>query len=126
MTNNPYVARLRRELDYLIKRKVALRNLLRRGPLAFSGDWLDQRLGMERAAMELSAAERRHAELRHELGIPEHGGPVKIGTVAESMAEIARIKARSRAGSTSTSARGAVKLNVPGYVTRMLGHPGCR
>jgi hypothetical protein len=93
MQTNPYRAKLQRELDSLIKRKIGLRKLLS-SPFAFYGDSIDQIRGMERAQIELRAAEMRHAELRHLLGLPEPTGPVKLDAPVRT---------------TSTS-RGAVKI----------------
>jgi hypothetical protein len=98
---NPYRLRLQRELDSLVRRKVYLRKLLQTGGLAFSGDWLDRRRGMETAQLELAAAERRHAELRHLLGLPEPCGPVSLTPRPHEAAALARAKAANR---------GAVKI----------------
>jgi hypothetical protein len=91
---NPYKLQLQRELDLLIKRKIGLRRVLRMGPLAFSGDALDRRRGMESARLELAAAERRHAQLRHELGIAEPTGPVSLTPRPHEAAALARSKAK--------------------------------
>jgi hypothetical protein len=75
MPTNSHNVQLQRGLDSLIKLKIALRKLR---PWSFSGDWLDQRRGMEAAQREFDAAERPHAELRHLLGLPEPTPPVKL------------------------------------------------
>jgi hypothetical protein len=102
MPTNSYKAQLERELDSLIKRKIGLRKLR---PWSFSGDFLDQRRGMEGVQRELAAAERRHAELRHLLGLPEPSPPVRLAPRPEEMAALQRAVTKPRGG--------AVRIGTP-------------
>jgi hypothetical protein len=121
MTTNPHRARLEREADSLIKRKIALRQALRSRGAAFSGDDLDKRRCMEDAQRELDRLQRRHDEIRLLLGQPEPTPPVKVQPVEVSRAQIAASEARIAAA----RARKAVKVTPPvrkvgSYMTKDL------
>jgi hypothetical protein len=90
MTTNTHRARLEREADGLIKRKIAVRQLLRSGGYAFSGDDIDKRRCMEDAQRELDRLQRRHDEIKHELDLLD---AAREASQARVLAQVAARKA---------------------------------
>jgi hypothetical protein len=90
MPNNPHTLRLERELNYVIKQRVALRNQLKRWPHSFSGDNTDRTRAAENAARTLQFLDREHARLHHELGRPLPGPAVSLALTAADRAALAR------------------------------------
>jgi hypothetical protein len=114
MNNNPYRRKLENELADLTRRRVGLREQLRRIAGGWrSGDDTDMRTLIDRLQRELKATDLPYSQLCTQLG-EEHRlvGPVSLRLSAAERAVVAR-----RAKVTPPRA-------VPSYMTKVIRSPG--